>query len=591
MVLSYFKARTNKYIILLSLFTLSYFYIILFSGYFSDDAYSYQIKGYLKFTDRSLFGQTFKTIFGWCVGSGRLLIFSQYQHFLFYFIENLYLYKLLILILLLGNFYVLYLLLLKLLKTEKEAFIISCFSMLSLQLREFHDAILGFHGLMPLLGLFFLLQIYFLIIFFENKKKIFLYYSLFFFLISQLMYELSFLFYFFNIIILRIFLKNFKQTILFLKYHFFIFCLIFVIFAILQIRVYYFSQLKTPDYKIISSSFELKIFFKAFIYQVVSGLPGAYFLSQFKNINFDLQFIKYFLFYLFFFFLIQIHIFRTLDNKKTNSKVLINENKLNILICGTIFFIAPSLLLVITPHSKEVLNAGFGFGYIFNFFSSFGLSFFGILILRHFTRTGLKIVYTLILILAPLNSITNIQTVLNSNKIYKYPEIIISKAVKKGILNNLYDDDILIRQKRFASDSVWNYFGKSNKSLIILNPDEVLENQSFKNKSKILTNNNNEYEEYDLKNKRVFILHYFFNDKGLNEGNFFFAKVDSLTKFKKNIISIDVKDLKFYEENRNRLIEIKLDQSINFLKLVYDNDQNPKKYFEEINLKKYNIYK
>jgi hypothetical protein len=43
-----------------------------------------------------------------------------------------------------------------------------------------------------------------------------------------------------------------------------------------------------------------------------------------------------------------------------------NENKLNILICGAIFFIVPSLLLVITPHSKEVLNAGFGFGYIFN---------------------------------------------------------------------------------------------------------------------------------------------------------------------------------------------------------------------------------
>jgi hypothetical protein len=145
--------------------------------------------------------------------------------------------------------------------------------------------------------------------------------------------------------------------------------------------------------------------------------------------------------------------------------------------------------------------------------------------LSHFRRIGLKIIYTLILILAPLNSIGNIQTVLNSNKIYKYPEIIISKAVKKGILNNLYDDDILIRQKRFASDSVWNYFVKSNKNLIILNPDEVLESQSFKNKSKILTNNNNEYEEYDLKNKRVFILHYFFNDKGLNEGNFFFANV------------------------------------------------------------------
>lgn len=590
MVLSYFKERTNKYVIFLSLFTLSYFYIILFSGYFSDDAYSYQIKGYLKFTDRTLLGQTFKTILGWCIGSGRLLIFSQYHHILFYFIENLYFYKLLILILLLGNFYVLYLLLLKLLKTEKEALIISCFSMLSLQLREFHDAILGFHGLIPLLSLFFLLQVYFLIIFFEIKKNYFLYYSLFFFLVSQLMYELSFLFFFFNIIILRIFCGNFKKTILLLKYHFFIFCLIIVIFVILQIRVNYFSQYKTPDYKIISFSFELKIFLKTFIYQVVSGLPGTYFLSQFKNINFDLQSIKYFLFYLIIFFLVQIFIFKTL-NKQTNSKTLIHKNKLNILICGIIFFVAPSLLLTITPHSKEVFYAGFGFGYIFNFFSSLGLSFFGILILSYFKRIGLKIIYTLILIVAPLNSITNIQTVLNSNKIYKYPEIIISKAVKKGILNDLYDDDILIRHKRFASDSVWNYSGKSNKNLIILNPYEVLENQSFKNNSKIITNSNNEFTQYDLKNKRIFILHYFFNEKGFNKGNFFFAKVNSFTEFKQNIISIDVTNLKFYEENRNRLIEINLDESINFIKIIYDNDQNPKKYVEEINLKKYNINK
>ena len=47
--------KSNNHIIGITLAVISYFFIILNSGYFSDDAYSMQIKGILRYENQNLF--------------------------------------------------------------------------------------------------------------------------------------------------------------------------------------------------------------------------------------------------------------------------------------------------------------------------------------------------------------------------------------------------------------------------------------------------------------------------------------------------------------------------------------------------------
>lgn len=150
--------KIDHYLFFLILFTTSYFFVILNSGYFSDDAYSQQIKGFLEYEDQNLFSHTLKTIKGWIVGSGRMLIFSSYHFILFYFLENLIIYKIIVLIVLTLVFSLFYFINIIIFKLKKIPLLLTIFSILSLQLREFHDPILGFHGFIPFLALLYLIQ-------------------------------------------------------------------------------------------------------------------------------------------------------------------------------------------------------------------------------------------------------------------------------------------------------------------------------------------------------------------------------------------------------------------------------------------------
>ena len=584
------KLKSDNYFIALILFSFSYFFIILFSGFFSDDAYSSQIIGILNQSNQSLLEHTIKTIFGWLIGSGRNLVFSQYQFIIFYLIENLIIYKFFVLFLIISVFCIFYLLNIKIFKSSEISFIVTVFSILSLQLREFHDPILGFHALIPLMAFLYFLQIFLLIKYFENKQKNILLISVFLFFILSFMYELSFVFIFFNFFILKFFINQNHEIIKILKYHIYIFFFSIFIFLVLQTRVQFFSTNQAPDYLIFNKKFELLITIKAFLYQLSSNFPSTYFFAKYSEYNFNNEFIKYFIVIITLFL---IAIFFCLKKKLFLKNILNIKHQDNKTLIGIFlsFILLPSSFILLSSHSKEVYNMGFGYGYIFNFFSSFSIGYAAILILNHFNKINKIFVFLLIIIFFIINSISNIQTVLNSNKIYKFPNRLISKAVNKGILSDLYDDDIIIKQKRYASDSSWNYSAKSNINLIILNPNEVLYNLKYKKIKKSFNKNNSGFISYDAKEDRIFTIHYFFNDQGLATGNFFLGKVNEFIEFDKKIISINVTNLKIYEENRNRLIEINLDESINFLKLIYDNDQNPKKYFEEINLKKYNIYK
>lgn len=576
--------------IFLSFFVFIYFSIVLFSGYFSDDSYSSQIKGALAYEDKNLFNFTTKTILGWVIGSGRLLILNQFQYLIFYLIENIYLYKLFIILLLIINFQLFYKLNNKIINCQTHSLYIATFSILSIQLREFHDPVLGFHGFMIVLSILFLSQILLLLKYLENQNKLLLNISLTIFTICHLMYELAFTFLFLNFIFLQIKNSDFKKNINILKKYFFIFITIIFIFLLLQFRVNYLSSNQAPDYKIFTNILNIFSFIEVLLIQITSAIPTIYFFSIINEIIFDK-------FLLFFFFLIassllllmlisnKVKLIKNLENIKISGK-----NKKKILLYSILLFCLPAFVILISSHNEHLLTRGIGYGYIFNFLSCYGFGYLVYFCLINFDKLNKFLISGLIIILFFLNTFSNINTVLKSNIVYKYPEQIFYDASKKGLFYDLNDKSMLIRHMKYPSDFKWNFYSKLKKKLNIL--DVV--NISEKNLSEIITkgkqNNlgNNQYEIKFLKNK-IWASHYFYDHKGRQNGQYILAEIEKLVYEKQTnkIIKLETRNLKVYQQHMNKIYLVNLNENIDFIKIIFQKNQDPIKYFLHFDLHQY----
>ena len=582
--------KNNKNEIFLSFFVFIYFSIILFSGYFSDDAYSSQIKGILAYEDKNLFNYTTKTIFGWVIGSGRLLILNQFQYLIFYLIENIYLYKLFIIVLLIINFQLFYKLNNKIINSQTYSLYIAIFSVLSIQLREFHDPVLGFHGFMIVLSILFLSQILLLIKYIENQNKLLLYISLTIFTICHLMYELAFTFLFLNFFLLQIRNSDFKKNINILKKYFFIFITIIFIFLLLQFRVNYFSNNQAPDYKIFTNILNILSFVEVLFIQITSAIPTIYFFSIINEIIFDKFLIFFFLLISSTFFLLmlvsnKVQLIKNLENKKISI-----ENKKNILVYSILLYCLPAFIILVSSHNEHLLTRGIGYGYIFNFVSCYGFGYIVYCCLINFDKLNKFLISGLITILFFLNTFSNINTVLKSNIIYKYPEQLFFDASKKGLFYDLNDKSILIRHMKYPSDFKWNFYSKLEKKLNIL--DVV--NISKKNLSDLIYQGNqnylgnNQYEIKFLKNK-IWASHYFYDHKGRQNGQYILAEIENLVYEKQTnkIIKLETRNLKVYQQHKNKIYLVNLNENIDFIKIIFQENQNPVKYFLHFDLYQY----
>ncbi len=582
--------NNHKITIFITAFVFIYFSIILYSGYFSDDAYSSQVKGTLAYESKNLLGYTIKTILGWIIGSGRLLILNQFQYFIFYFIENLFFYKFLIILLLIINFLLFNKLNYEITNSKNYSLYITIFSILSIQLREYHDPILGFHGFLIVLSILFFLQLLLLIEYTKNHNKTLFYISLIIFGICHLMYELAFIFLFLNLIFLQIREANFKKNIRILKFYFFVFVFAIFIFSLLQIRVHFFSINQAPDYKIFTNFFDIFFYAKILLIQILSALPGIYFFSIFEEIIFD-KFLIFSVSIIFSSFLIFMFI-----SKKTGIFINIKNGKTSVinrrsfLLYSILLSSIPASIILISSHNEYLLTKGIGYGYIFNFFSCYGFGYIIYFILISLNKLNKFFIIGPIIILFFLNSLSNINTVLKSNIIYKYPDKIFLDASRKGLFNELNDKSILIRHMKYPSDFKWNFYSKLNIKLNIIdfvNPTEKNFLDLVEN-GKINKLNNNQFEIKFLNNK-IWISHYFYDIKGRHNGQYILAEVDKLIYEKptNKIIKAETKNLKIFQQYKNKIYRVNLDKNIDFVKLIFQESQNPIKYFLHFDLYQY----
>ena len=228
------------------------------------------------------------------------------------------------------------------------------------QFREWHDPILGFAILIPLICFFFFSSLYYYQFYLGNNKKKFLYISIFLFLCLLLTYEISY-----PLIVLYIIICFFKSGSLknifkSLKWHFLI--LIIIIF----VTIYFRLNVGEKSYPSLDGNFVIVDFFKALGIQMYSGLSFSYFPRL--NVNFieNLELIDL---VIFFYFSVMFFLFKKIENSKINYFLIFK-----LLTIGLILVLTQSFMVAISGHKKDLINMGLGFGYLPVLLEYFGFS-------------------------------------------------------------------------------------------------------------------------------------------------------------------------------------------------------------------------
>ena len=250
----------------------------------------------------------------------------------------------------------------------------------------------------------------------------------------------------------------------------------------------------------------------------------------------------------------------------------------------------PAFIILVSSHNEHLLTRGIGYGYIFNFVSCYGFGYVVYCCLINFDKLNKFLISGLITILFFLNTFSNINTVLKSNIIYKYPEQLFFDASKKSLFYDLNDKSILIRHMKYPSDFKWNFYSKLEKKLNIL--DVV--NISKKNLSDLIFQGNqnylgnNQYEIKFLKNK-IWASHYFYDHKGRQNGQYILAEIENLVYEKQTnkIIKLETRNLKVYQQYKNKIYSVNLKENIDFIKMIFQKNQTPIKYFLHFDLYQY----
>ena len=565
-MIRHFLKKNNFALIYLSLITFILFFDLVFSGLISDDSYNSQIRGILIENDRTLITHIFYTIGTWLKESGRILLGWLYIHPFYYFVNNIYLIKIINLIIIALSSYFFYLLLLRLSSNFNYALTSAFVGLVFMQLRSWHDPIMAFTFLIPLL---FLLICLCLVFFYDYslvncKLKLFIVNILNFSVVF--IYELGF----FLPILLYFFSKklNNKHS----KKHTFMFMapllLLFIIFIISRL---FLLKLGPASYEGVNIYLNFFNFIHAFFIQITSAIPLLYFLNSeymlliSKNIFFH--------FFLLFFLFISYHFF----SKKITSNGIFqtNNNSLIILFC-TALILFPSLIIAISGHQSELIDIGFGYGYIPVYFQTFGLAglivyFFHCINLNIFYKNVLCIVFIFILFIH-LN--VNKQVIKNTDDFYLYPKIMVEKILDH-ILDHKYEFDHVVRLMKYPSDWKWFYFKKLNRKISICDPYNIDQNCFLKAKT------DNTIKEYDLDN---FISISYKHQKSNDDKSFYIiSKPHKAYTFNNKIISLESNSLEVYDFDGNIIDKILSTEKMFDLIKIYNLENSNFFYHHSLN--------
>lgn len=582
---------------------------LLFTGFISDDAYNSQILGALLITKQTLIDRFVDETAGWFTGAGRFFPLHWYFYFIYYFTQSEILIKSIALIVMILGLSFFCLLIEKITKSKTAVLLCGICVPAIFQVRAWHDPILAFTFLLPLLFLYLSSSLYFFQCFLESGRKKYLVASVVLHLLGLLTYEANYLFFLCHISLVIFSTGTLKEK--FKK----VLPILIVSFGIILIAILaktglnpYFLKNTYPGASVHLNP-ELAI--KAFLYHCVAGLPLSYFLSVNPPLASLLSWEKIGICVFF------VIVFFSLKGQKT-----VLRSRLQFLALGSSLFFPPAIIMALSGHQEELVQAGLGYGYLPVYFQYFGFylifvssfSFLRSYIEKCGSRLGtlsqvrldrfVVLIGTLFLSYSATTHLQQNKAVAKStNAVYLFPRKILGTAIKDGILNQVGNESLILQTKRFPSDQDWFLSTAAKRPLKICDfpvirstylwEVEISKSENLdklqKNKfnpvcglkqlfgvdySPLAAENKPSVNIVDMSQRDSWVIAYSVDTESGIQGIVIVAKIDEavVDSGKVDVVQLNVgSQLKVFEYQHKKMTELSLPRgSIDFLKMIED---------------------
>ena len=546
----------NKIFIISIIFVITYYFIpLLISGFIGDDSYNAQIKGRLFYENINIFDFYFRETLAWYWNNGRFFPLSLSMYFTFYLINEPVIVKSFYFILIIINLVYFFKIINHFTNSKRIGLLFCVLVATSIQFRLWHDPVLSFHGLMQTLLLFFLISIYY---FLKNKKKKNNNYhktSLFFYFLSLLTYEISYCFIGLYFFLDYLKTNSFKKSIINIKHYIYIFIIILLIVLTAKIKIFITQE---PSYPLIESSFNFFNILKALFVQFFSSLNLSYttghiYIYGYSYLKENIIVYDVIFLILTFFVFQKTLIFSKIKNFK------------EIILISLWLWFPPALLVSLSGHQNELIKFGLpAVGYL-----PIYLQYYGTIIILYliFNSVILKLdkfnnffKYAAIIILttsAYLHILTNREVVKQINNNYEIERNNLKTAFENGLLNELNDGDLIIREMNKPHDWMWFYALYAKKKLVFC------DYKKYKLEFCYPFHDFNKIKERKNLNK-VYFLHH---GKNIYNKNYdiFVGEVKDINLETKNLKKINFKNMKYFDLNHKKIVKIKHKNDIQIL--------------------------
>ena len=555
--MKFYKKIRDKLILLIFFPIIIYYFLpLLNSGFVGDDAYNSQIRGRLFYDELNIFEFYFREVKAWYWNNGRLFPISVMMYFTFYLIYEPVFVKFFYLFLIFINLFYFYKIIHFLTDSKKLSLLFCLLIATSVQLRLWHDPVLSFHGLMQTLLLFFLISIYYflknqMLVKNNNYERI----SLFFYFLSLITYEISYCFIGLYFLFDYNKTKSLKISLINIKKYLYIFLVVLFIVFIAKLKIYFSEE---ANYPLVEENFILINFLKALYVQFFSSLNLSYTAGHIYKYGYS-YLIENIVIYDLFFLIATFVLFQKLIIISKIKKL-----KKLILISFWLWF-PPALLVSLSGHQDELINFGLPVvGYL-----PIYLQYYGTIIILYliFNSIILKLdkfnnffKYAAIIILTTstyLHTLTNREVVKYIDYNYEIERNNLKTAFENGLLNELNDGDLIIREMNKPHDWMWFYALYAKKKLVFCD---------YKNSKLEFCypfHDFNKIKERKNLNK-VYFLHHGENIYNKNY-DIFVGEVKDINLNKKNLKKINFKNMKYFDLNLKKIVKIENENDIQIL--------------------------
>jgi len=517
-------------------------------GFISDEAYNSQILGKNITEGVSLWNRLYSEIHGWLTGAGRFWPFNWFYKYGLYTLQPTpFIIKLITLILVVFNV-VFYSKIIKFITKDKNlsyvcAFIIPLF----FQFRLWHDPIMAFTFMIPLIGFFLFSTLLLLINYLNKNKSSTISLFCFIYLLSLWTYELTYIFISFYILII-IFSPSrngWWKPIL----------LITLITGIHLFIAIYFKDPNQDSYPGTKLNFDYQVVFSSLLVQITSAFPLSWKLANapahesFSKISYSVL-IVFSIFSLFF----------TFEFNKIKKTLFKSAGSVKLFIFSLAFLIVPAVPIALTGHQHELIDMGFGYGYIVVFLQYFGSAILFLYLIyylknRYLFRNerALVLIFLIILSIGYFTRLENSFVVHEVNKAYKYPRDLLRKSIDSGILNDISSETLLLRNERYPSDHQWFYAMRTGQKINTCGINLANEFPKCFNEA--------------LNADDIYGLAYFMG-KDYKNGSVFVAKLKNITVIEGVPINMKFQNYKVYNSKNDKLEDVSSNKTYDLLKIA-----------------------